>query len=216
MANTCSSIGWFIGVLALAGILFALSSKEWKKNNAAGSQAAAMSIHSYEGLWVRCTSSTPGVYTCDQYDESFLSLPASLQAQRAMMVLASICALAGVLAGALGLDCIQAIEGKSKTYTGRTGGGLMVLAGILTIASVSWYAAEVVREFTEQKLTNSTFVYEFGTALYIGWISSILALVAGILLLCCNCGSTEEQDDYPYSYGPSKPVAASRPNTEYV
>jgi len=219
MANACTSIGWAVGVLAFAGILFALASKEWKKNNQASSVAAANGIHSYEGLWVRCVSSLPGQYQCDQFDESFLALPASLQAQRAMMVLASICAVAGVIAGALGMDCIVAMgdgTSKSKAYTGRTGGGLMVLAGLLTLGAVSWYAAGVVQEFNQQQIVNATFVYEFGSALYIGWISSILAIIAGILLLCCNCGAVDEPDDYPYTYNPAKPAAASRPNTEYV
>jgi len=215
----CGYAGWFISVLAFFGIIYTLASKEWKKNNQAASIAAANSIHSYEGLWVRCVSSLPGQYQCDNFDESFLNLPAELQAQRAMMVLAAICAVAGVLCGGLGMDCVVAMgdnNAKPKIYTGRTGGGAMLLGGILTLAAVSWYAAGVVMEFNQQQLVNATFVYEFGTALYIGWISSILAIIAGILLLCCNCGATDEADDYPYNYGPAKPVSANRPNTEYV
>lgn len=220
MANVCSTIGWFVGVLAFIGILLTLASKEWQKNNAATSGGVVNGIFAYEGLWVRCVSSLPGQFQCDQFDDSFLALPASLQAERAMMVLASICAFAGVVAGALGMDCITAMgdaTSRSKVYTGRSGGGFMVLAGLLTLASVSWYAAGVVQEFNKQVALGATFVYEFGSALYVGWISSILALISGIILLCCNCGAVEEADEYPaYNYGPSKPVTASRPNTEYV
>ena len=45
--------------------------------------------------------------------------------------------------------------------------------GLLTLASVSWYASEVVQEYNKQQLVNATFVYEFGSALYVGWVSSV-------------------------------------------
>jgi len=221
MANACGSIAWFLSIVATGGILITLASKEWKKNSQSSSMANLNGVYSYEGLWVRCVSSTPGLYQCDNFDESFLSLPVSLQLMRAMMVVSALSAVAGVIAAALGMDCITAVgdaRSKSKLWTGRTGGGLMVFAGLLTLASVSWYASEVVQEYNKQQLVNATFVYEFGSALYVGWVSSVLACVAGILLLCCNCGAADENDDdYPYSYGPAKPnVNQSRPNTEYV
>ena len=62
----------------------------------------------------------------------FACLLAELQAQRAMMVLAAICAVAGVLCGGLGMDCVVAMgdnNAKPKIYTGRTGGGAMLLGG---------------------------------------------------------------------------------------
>lgn len=45
--------------------------------------------------------------------------------------------------------------------------------GALTLVSVSWYAAEVVREFWRDQVIDAAFQYEFGAALYVGWICSV-------------------------------------------
>nr|XP_026692137.1 claudin-1-like isoform X1 [Ciona intestinalis] len=216
MANACPSVGLALGILSTIGILYSLASKEWKRNSQNSSQNVNRGIYSYEGLWVRCTSPMPGQFQCDNYDESFLALPASLQAQRAMMCIAAIAAVAGIVAGALGLQCIKVMEGSNaKVHTGRAGGGLMFLAGALTIAAVSWYAADVVYQFHVEVITNQSFTYEFGSALYVGWIAGGCALISGALMACCNCGN-EETDSYPaYTYKPPKASGGGN-NTEYV
>jgi len=191
MANPCPSVGLLFGFLATVGIVYTLASKQWKVNSQVSSSNVNMGIHSYEGLWVRCTSSLPGQQLCDTYDESILALPAELQAQRALMVLALIFAVGGLAAGAIGLECIHVMsESKQKTMTGRTGGALMFLAGVCTLVAVSWYAAVVVWEFqvsgvyakNPSAYQNTAFAYEFGPALYVGWITSGIAL---ILASCC-------------------------------
>ena len=78
MANPCPSVGLVIGFIATIGIIYTLASKEWKVNNPQSSQNVNMGIHSYEGLWVRCTSGQPGQIVCDSYDESILALPGML------------------------------------------------------------------------------------------------------------------------------------------
>jgi len=216
----CFDVGVAVSFLSFFGTIYVLSSKHWKENSPVSSSNIAQGVQSYEGLWVRCVSSLPGMYQCDTFDEGLFEHEASLQAQRAMMVIASIAAVAGVLCAALGMDCITAMgdhTSKAKMYTGRTGGGCVILTGCLTLAAVSWYAADVVEQFRKSEIYEDTmFVYEFGSALYVGWVSSILALAAGGILLCCNCGSAEDgADDYPYTYNPAKPQN-SRPNTEYV
>jgi len=208
--------GLGLSFLAMVGVMFATISKEWKRNSPESSQANFNQVYNSEGLWVRCNSPLPGQYSCDRYDVPLFGVESYLQAQRAMMILACIFIVSSVITSTVSLPCTSALNEKAKRYAAMTAGVLAILAGILTLAAVSWYAAGVVMEFNQQQLVNATFVYEFGTALYIGWISSILAIIAGILLLCCNCGATDEADDYPYNYGPAKPVSANRPNTEYV
>ena len=47
-------------------------------------------------------------------------------------------------------------------------------AGTLCFASVTWYAVDVVRDFwLKNGLESTTFQYEFGAALYVGWVSSV-------------------------------------------
>uniref|UniRef100_H2Z188 Claudin n=1 Tax=Ciona savignyi TaxID=51511 RepID=H2Z188_CIOSA len=216
MANNCPAVGLVLGLISTVGILYALASKEWKRNSAASSQNVNRGINSYEGLWIRCTSPYPGQFQCDNFDESSLALPASLQAQRAMMCLSAIAAVAALAAGTIGLHCIKVMEGtKAKTYTGRGGGILMMLAGALCVAAVSWYAADVIYQFHVEVILNSTFAYELGSAIYVGWVAGGLALIAGALMACCTCGNDEDTESYPaYTYKP--PSAKPAHNTEYV
>jgi len=203
-------------VIMIATILITIA-PYWKINNAAASDNANSGIVKFMGLWYRCNSVAPGTFYCDTYDTTFLKLSASLQAQRAMMIVASIAAVAGVLCATLGMDCITVMgdhSSKAKKYTGRTGGACVILTGCLTLAAVSWYAVDVVQQFRRSQLNKETaFIYEFGSALYVGWVSSILSLISGAILLCCSYGSSEDSfDDHPYN--PAKPTRRS--NTEYV
>uniref|UniRef100_F6PQC6 Claudin n=1 Tax=Ciona intestinalis TaxID=7719 RepID=F6PQC6_CIOIN len=216
MSGSISYLGLVLTLISTIGIIFTTIYREWKRNSVQASQQVLDRLYSCEGLWVRCTSPTPGQFQCDDYDTALLGLPPSLQAQRAMMCIAAIAAVAGIVAGALGLQCIKVMEGSNaKVHTGRAGGGLMFLAGALTIAAVSWYAADVVYQFHVEVITNQSFTYEFGSALYVGWIAGGCALISGALMACCNCGN-EETDSYPaYTYKPPKASGGGN-NTEYV
>jgi len=75
MGNPCPGVGLGIGFIALIGIIYTLASKEWRVSSSTSSSNVVMDIHSYEGLWVRCTSPQSGQITCDHYDESKFLLP---------------------------------------------------------------------------------------------------------------------------------------------
>jgi len=212
MANPCPAVGLGLGFVAMVGIIYTLASKEWKVNSQVSSSNVDMGIHSYEGLWVRCTSPQSGQLMCDNYDESMLALPADLQGQRALMCLALISAILGVIAGAVGLECIAIMSAsKMKVWTGRSGGIGMLFAAIMTITAVSWYAAGVVDDFQTSQVTGAQFAYEFGSALYVGWVSGGIALISGFLMLICNRFEEDKYDPRPYTY--KSPQGGS---TEYI
>jgi len=209
--------GFGLSFIAGLGMLFCTMSNEWKRNSKESSQANLQQVYTSEGLWKRCTSPIANQVNCDNFDVALIGVEAELQAERAMMVLSCIFIFGSVITSILAVPCTAALDEKAKKYSSWTGGAMAFLAGCLTLAAVSWYAADVVEQFRKSEIYEDTmFVYEFGSALYVGWVSSILALAAGGILLCCNCGSAEDgADDYPYTYNPAKPQN-SRPNTEYV
>ena len=46
-------------------------------------------------------------------------------------------------------------------------------SGALCVVSVSWYAADIIYDFSLSEHDNDIFVYEFGSALYVGWVASV-------------------------------------------
>ena len=72
--------------------------------------------------------------------------------------------------------------------------------GILVGVSVSWYAAEVVREYYDPYFQNQKLKYTLGPCLYVGWISMVCSLLCGCLMVCCTCFNKPADDGYPYAY----------------
>jgi len=188
----------------------------WKVSSPVSSQGNFETLHSTEGLWRRCVTSAPGQLRCDNYDTALLGLPAELQVQRALMVLSVIALVTATVTAALALPCASCFQGKKKTLTMRVAGILALLAGAMTITAVSWYAAGVIREFKFDQINQNSFAYEFGPALYVGWIAGGFALISGSLMACC-ASSEEDEDEYDPRpvYKPGKQYKAGR-NAEYV
>uniref|UniRef100_H2Z189 Claudin n=1 Tax=Ciona savignyi TaxID=51511 RepID=H2Z189_CIOSA len=215
MTSSITYVGLILSILATVGIIFSTIFREWKRNSVQASQQVLDRFYSSEGLWVRCTSPTVGQFQCDDYDKGLLGLPPQLQGMRAMMCIAILLIIIADLCSIVSLPCTAALGEKQKIYSSRIGGICALLAGCLCVAAVSWYAADIVYEFWSFTSQNDPFKYEFGTALYVGWIAGGLALIAGALMACCTCGNDEDTESYPaYTYKP--PSAKPAHNTEYV
>nr|XP_009859999.1 claudin-1-like isoform X3 [Ciona intestinalis] len=215
MSGSISYLGLVLTLISTIGIIFTTIYREWKRNSVQASQQVLDRLYSCEGLWVRCTSPTPGQFQCDDYDTALLGLPPALQGMRAMMCISVLFIIVAVVCSIVSLPCTAALAEKQKLYASRVAGICAMLAGALCIASVSWYAANIVFEFWSFASINDPFKYEFGSALYVGWIAGGCALISGALMACCNCGN-EETDSYPaYTYKPPKASGGGN-NTEYV
>ena len=80
--------------------------------------------------------------------------------------------------------------------------------GVLTGLCVSWYAAEVIREFHDPiKNELNQIKFTFGVCLYLGWIAAGVSLATGSLLFCCHISAGDNGDRGTYHYKP--PVAAN-------
>ena len=66
----CFDVGVAVSFLSFFGTIYVLASKHWKENSPVSSSNIAQGVQSYEGLWVRCVSTLPGMYQCDTFDES--------------------------------------------------------------------------------------------------------------------------------------------------
>ncbi|XP_033955791.2 claudin-4-like [Pseudochaenichthys georgianus] len=157
-----------------------------------------------EGLWMNCVTQSTGQMQCKMYD-SMLALPQELQASRAMMIIAIILGILGVLISIVGAKCTNCIEDEgAKAKVMIISGIFFVLGGLLVLIPVSWTASVVIRDFYNPLLTSAQ-KREIGASLYIGWGAAALLLIGGALL-CSSCPPREKK------YKPPR-MAYSAPRT---
>ncbi|XP_062289896.1 claudin-4-like isoform X1 [Scomber scombrus] len=145
----------------------------------------------WEGLWMNCVTQSTGQMQCKVYD-SMLALPRELQASRAMMIIAIILGVLGVLISIVGAKCTNCIEDEpSKAKVMIIAGIFFILGGLLVLIPVSWTASVIIRDFYNPLLTNAQ-RRELGASLYIGWGAAALLLIGGAML-CSSCPPKEKK-----------------------
>ncbi|KAG9351588.1 hypothetical protein JZ751_022839 [Albula glossodonta] len=148
----------------------------------------------WEGLWMNCVVQSTGQMQCKVYD-SLLALPQDLQAARAMVIIAIIVGIFGVVMGIAGGKCTNCMEDEaSKAKACIAAGVIFIISGLLCLIPVSWSAHTIIRDFYNPLLTEAQ-RREMGAALYIGWGCGGLLLLGGGLL-CWNC---PPKDNRPYA-----------------
>ncbi|CAH2246632.1 claudin-15-like isoform X2 [Pelobates cultripes] len=189
-------------LMALAGTLIiavSLAGDRWKTSTQHGNVITSSVV--YENLWKSCSEQSTGIFSCKSFD-SMLSLQAFVQACRALMIISIILGLIACILSLFGLKCIKV--GSSDEYAkGKIalGGGLIfITAGLCCLVAVSWYAARVTAQFFDPLYLGTK--YEMGSALYIGWAGSFLAVLGGSFL-CCSFKKkpkSTKKGGYKYNY----------------
>uniref|UniRef100_H3DFB3 Claudin n=1 Tax=Tetraodon nigroviridis TaxID=99883 RepID=H3DFB3_TETNG len=143
----------------------------------------------WEGLWMNCVNQSTGQMQCKVYD-SMLALSQELQASRAMMIIAIILAVLGVMISIVGAKCTNCIEEEgAKAKVMIIAGIFFILSGILVLIPVSWTANVIIQDFYNPIICRSQ-RREIGAALYIGWATAALLLIGGAML-CSSCPPKE-------------------------
>ncbi|XP_034637900.1 LOW QUALITY PROTEIN: claudin-3-like [Trachemys scripta elegans] len=158
----------------------------------------------WEGLWMNCVVQSTGQMQCRVYD-SMLVLPQDLQAARALVVIAIVLAMLGLMVALIGVQCTRCVEdGTTKAKITIVSGVIFLLAGIMTLIPVCWSANTIIRNFYNPSMLESQ-KRELGASLYVGWAAAALQLFGGALL-CCSCPPKDEK------YTPAK-MAYSAPRS---
>nr|XP_040026978.1 claudin-4-like [Gasterosteus aculeatus aculeatus] len=193
MGTALCIIGW-IGAIVVCALPM------WKVTAFIG-QNIVTAQTTWEGIWMTCVVQSTGQMQCKVYD-SMLALSSDLQAARALIIIAIMLGVIGILLSIAGGKCTNCVEDEvAKAKIGVGSGVIFILAGILCIIPVCWTANTVVTEFYNQ-LVMASQKKELGAALFIGWGASGLLILGGALL-CANC---PPKDNYTAKY------AAARPN----
>ncbi|XP_048015645.1 claudin 15-like b isoform X2 [Megalobrama amblycephala] len=163
------------------------------------------SVWYYQNLWQTCAEGSTGVTNCKQF-ESMLALSGYIQACRALMIIALVLGLLSVILGVLGLKCIKlgSTSEESKGKISLTSGVMFILSGLCVMVAVSWYAAQVVKEFNDPFYGGTK--YELGAGLYLGWAAGALAILGGgILCTSFKSSAPAQTRGHSYNYTASQP-----------
>ncbi|XP_072769962.1 uncharacterized protein [Nerophis lumbriciformis] len=177
-------VGISLGMLGFLMAIVTCALPMWKVTAFIGANIITAQVI-WEGLWMNCVTQSTGQMQCKVYD-SLLALSPELQASRAMIIIAIILGVLGVLVSIMGAKCTNCIEDEgAKARVMIVSGIFFVLAGLLVLIPASWYASVIVRDFYNPIVTNAQ-RRELGAALYIGWGAAALLLIGGAML-CSSC-----------------------------
>ncbi|XP_037113425.1 claudin-9-like [Syngnathus acus] len=168
-------LGWVCGILVCAAPL-------WRVSAFVGGELVIAQVM-WEGLWMNCLSQTTGQIQCKTYD-STLALPTSTQAARSLTVLSLLLCILALLLGVMGAKCTHCLGDANqalKDRLSRLAGVLFIVAGLAFLIPICWTAYAVIRDFYDQNVA-APLKRELGPALYLGWVASVLLLLAGVLL----------------------------------
>ncbi|XP_061567310.1 claudin i [Cololabis saira] len=199
-----------VGVIGLIGVIICCALPRWKVSSHIGSNIITAQT-SQEGLWKECVVQSTGQQQCKSYD-SVLVLASDLQAARAMTIISCMLCVISILILFCGADfttCVQNEDVKPKI--GLVAAVGLLVAGLLAIIPVSWFAHNVVRNFNNP-LVSVHQKRELGACIYLGWGAGVLLLLAGGLLCCFSRPKSSSSGGTAKYYSNS----ASAPNKNYV
>uniref|UniRef100_A0A3Q0SVL1 Claudin n=1 Tax=Amphilophus citrinellus TaxID=61819 RepID=A0A3Q0SVL1_AMPCI len=139
-------LGVGLAVLGWIGNILICMLPLWKVSAFIGNNiVVAQTI--WEGLWMSCVVQSTGQMQCKVYD-SLLALPPDLQAARAMIVIAILFSLFGLLLSVVGGKCTTCVGDKTvKARVAISAGFFFTLSGALCLITVSLPANTIIKDF---------------------------------------------------------------------
>uniref|UniRef100_A0A8C4N7L6 Claudin n=1 Tax=Eptatretus burgeri TaxID=7764 RepID=A0A8C4N7L6_EPTBU len=163
-STPCQVLACIICFVALLGFTITTAYPVWKIS-AKGPTVLAAIV--YQGLWLKCVGNSMGSQVCRLHNTIFLYI----QVAQAVMIVSMLLSLLGIVVALMGMKCSR-ISGNDERIKGR----IVAIGGILNI--VAGMSKKMFK------------LFEFGISLYIGWGSSVLAFVGGVMLTtsftCCK------------------------------
>ncbi|XP_034024314.1 claudin-17-like [Thalassophryne amazonica] len=185
-----------LGFISLFGIITITAVPMWRVSAFIGANLIVME-ELWEGLWMTCFRQLNIRMQCKVYD-SLLILPPELQASRAFMCVSIALVVISLLITACGTEktacCSDNV--KCKNIILALGGGMYLLSCLTTLIPVCWVAHTVINNFYNPLLVDAQ-KRELGAALFIGWATSGVLLITGIILLFCF-SKRRSKEDVPY------------------
>lgn len=171
-----------LGFIGLFGTITVTALPMWRVSAFIGANLIVME-ELWEGLWMNCYRQANIRMQCKVYD-SLLILPKELQAARGLMCVSIVLVVISLSVTGCGTQrsncCGDNI--KSKNITLALAGSLYLLSFLTTLIPVSWVGHTVISNFYNPSVLDAQ-KRELGEALFIGWATSGILLITGIILL---------------------------------
>ncbi|XP_053187501.1 claudin-4-like isoform X2 [Scomber japonicus] len=199
-------LGMALAFIGFVGSIIICGLPNWKVTAFIGANIITAQVI-WEGLWMNCVTQSTGQMQCKVYD-SLLALPQDLQAARALVILAIITGVFGILLSIVGGKCTNFVEEeRQKCKVAIAAGVIFIIAGLLVLIPVCWTANTIIRNFNNVALINAQ-KRELGASLYIGWATAGLLFLGGGLL-CSSCPPAEE-NSYDVKYSKARSVESNK------
>ncbi|KAM7398924.1 hypothetical protein PAMP_018228 [Pampus punctatissimus] len=198
--------GQVISFIGLIGLSVSCGIPMWRVTSFIGANIVTAQVV-WDGLWMNCVMQSTGQMQCSLND-SVMRLSRDLQAARALVIIAIVFGFIGFIITFIGAKCTGCIKrNTSKAKVVIIGGCLIIVSAILLLIPVCWSAAITISDF-ESPLTIETQKRELGAAIYIGWGSTAILLIGGIILTT-SCPPQKPMYGYPgYPPAPMYPYSA--------
>ncbi|XP_048120418.1 claudin-like protein ZF-A89 [Alosa alosa] len=187
MVSQCRQmLGFSLCIIGFLGSIVICALPQWRVSAFIGANIVTAQDF-WEGLWMNCVMQSTGQMQCKIYD-SLLALPQDLQAARALVVVAIIICVFGILLAISGGKCTNFVEDEaSKAKVALASGVVFLIAGVMVLIPVCWSANTVIQDFYNPLVTSAQ-RRELGASLYIGLqiLGIALALLGwvGVILVC--------------------------------
>ncbi|XP_016317102.1 claudin-4-like [Sinocyclocheilus anshuiensis] len=199
-------LGICLATLGFLGSIIVCGLPNWKVTAFIGPNIVTAQ-NFWEGLWMNCVVQSTGQMQCKVYD-SLLALPQDLQGARALVIIAIIAGVFGIILSIVGGKCTNFVDDEvSKAKVAIASGVIFIIAGLLVLIPVCWTANTIIRDFYNPSLVDSQ-RRELGESLYIGWASAGLLFLGGGLL-CSSCPPRED-DHHDVMYSKARSVDSSK------
>lgn len=189
-----------LGFVGLFGTVAATAMPMWKVSAFIGANLIVME-ELWQGLWMNCFRQADVRMQCKIYD-SLLILPAELQAARGLMCVSIVLVAVALFVAGCGTRksscCDDNVKGKNITLASAA--SLFLLSCLTTLIPVSWVGHTIIRNFYNPVVIDSE-KRELGAALFVGWATSGVLLITGLLLwLSYNRRTSKEERAYVDDY----------------
>ncbi|XP_063340750.1 claudin-9-like [Pelmatolapia mariae] len=187
-------LGLVLAIIGFVGSVIICALPTWKVT--IGFDDTRVYFNIVEGLWKKCGfAANPVITSCMDYEH----IHKELRDARALIIIAIIIELLGILLGAAGRRFIIFVrDERQRSKMALTAGIAFLIAGLLVVIPVSWttdtFTSNFLPTYSPNDASNRMLVKtNWGASLYIGWFTAVLLFLGGGLV-CSSFFSRDETD----------------------